>query len=86
VLENGGQYTFTARHFGISRKTFYKWFNRFQDGRNFPGLEDQDRAPKRKRQREITPLEEERIINIRRKRQRAQKKKRITEHSYSLRS
>ena len=54
---------FTARHFGISRKTFYKWFNRFQDGRNFPGLEDQDRAPKRKRQREITPLEEERIID-----------------------
>ena len=41
---------FTARHFGISRKTFYKWFNRFQDGRNFPGLEDQDRVPKRKRQ------------------------------------
>ena len=58
---------FTARHFGISRKTFYKWFNRFQDGRNFPGLEDQDRAPKRKRQREITPLEEERIIKIRKK-------------------
>ena len=61
---------FTARHFGISRKTFYKWFNRFQDGRNFPGLEDQDRAPKRKRQREITPLEEERIINIRKKKKR----------------
>lgn len=50
--------TFTARHFGIARKTFYKWYNRFQDGQNFSGLEERDRTPHHKRQREITPLEE----------------------------
>lgn len=58
---------FTARHFGISRKTFYKWYNQFQDGRNFPSLEEKDRAPKNKRQREITFLEEENIIKLRKK-------------------
>ena len=25
--------TLTAHHFGISRKTFYKWFNRFKDSK-----------------------------------------------------
>jgi len=59
--------TFCARHFGISRKTFYKWYNRFQDGKNFAGLEEQDRAPKRKRQREISPLEEHNIFQLRKK-------------------
>jgi len=59
--------TFTARHFGISRKTFHKWRNRFQDGQNFPGLEEQNRAPANKRQREITPLEEENIFKLRKK-------------------
>ena len=57
----------TARRFGISRKTFYKWYHRFQDGKSFLGLEEQDRAPKHKRQREITPLEEQNIIKLRKK-------------------
>lgn len=59
--------SFTARHFGISRKTFYKWYHRFQDGKNFLALEEQDRAPKQKRQREITSLEEQNIIKLRKK-------------------
>jgi len=57
----------TARHFGISRKTFYKWYHRFQDDKSFLGLEEQDRAPKHKRQREITFLEEQNIIKLRKK-------------------
>ena len=57
----------TCRHFGIqSRKTFYKWHNRF-DNANLRTLEDRDRAPKRKRQREITFLQEQRIIQLRKK-------------------
>jgi len=55
----------TARHFGISRKTFYKWYNRFQHGQNFIGLEDQDKAPRNTRHREITGLQEQRIISLR---------------------
>jgi len=55
----------TTRHFGISRKTFYKWYNRFQDGQNISGLEDKDKAPRNTRQREITPLQEQRIISLR---------------------
>lgn len=54
----------TCRHFGISRKTFHKWDNRF-DGKNLRLLEDGHKAPKNKRQKEITPLEEERIIILR---------------------
>lgn len=55
----------TARRFGISRKTFYKWHNRFQDGQNIKGLEDKDKAPRNTRQREITSKQEQRIISLR---------------------
>ena len=40
----------TIRHFGISRKTFYKWYHRFQNGQNFSGLEEKERTPHHKRQ------------------------------------
>ncbi|MGQ9777898.1 MAG: DDE-type integrase/transposase/recombinase [Thermodesulfobacteriota bacterium] len=56
--------TATCRHFFISRKTFYKWFNRF-DERNLRTLEDQDKAPKNTRKKEITSLEEDRIVALR---------------------
>ena len=56
----------TCRHFDISRKTFYRWLKRY-DPHNLTSLEDGDRTPKRKRQREITPLQEERIISLRKK-------------------
>lgn len=66
---NGHNATQTARHFGISRKTFYKWFGQF-DRDNLSSLnqlENKSPAPHRVRQREITPLQEQRIIQIRKK-------------------
>ena len=54
----------TCRHFDIPRKTFYYWRNRY-DPHNLATLEEKDRAPHRKRQREITPLQEERIVSLR---------------------
>lgn len=60
----------TARHFGIARKTFYKWFREFDEDNLYSlrKLEDKSRAPQRVRQREITQLEEQRIIALRKKR------------------
>lgn len=54
----------TARHFGISPKTFYKWKNIFDD-KNLRTLESRSTAPKHVRQREITQQEEWRIIELR---------------------
>ena len=56
--------TYTARHFGISTKTFHKWNNIF-DRKNLRLLEDRDKAPKHVRQKEITQTEESRIIELR---------------------
>ena len=56
----------TCRYFGISRKTFYKWKARY-DPMNLISLEDQDRAPIKRRQREITPEQLERVIKLRKK-------------------
>ena len=53
-----------CRYYGISRKTFYKWYSRY-DPHNLSTLEDQDKAPIRRRQREITPLQEHRIVSLR---------------------
>ncbi len=54
----------TCRHFGLSRKTFYKWQKQY-DPQNLYSLEDRSRAPARKRQRDITPEQEARIIQLR---------------------
>lgn len=54
----------TSRHFGIAPKTFYAWKNRF-GGIDLRALEDRSRAPRRRRQREITSTEEQRIIALR---------------------
>ncbi|MDO8512905.1 MAG: integrase core domain-containing protein [bacterium] len=56
--------TFTCRHFGIARKTLYKFLDRF-DSADFQTLEDKSRAPIHVRQKEITLLEEDRIKLIR---------------------
>lgn len=61
--------TQTARHFGISRKTFYKWYGLF-DGENpysLYNLEDKSKAPRKVRQREITSIQQQRIIQLRKK-------------------
>ncbi len=54
----------TCRHFGISRQLFYYWFKRY-DPYNLYSLEERNRAPQRKRQREISPEQEMRIVNLR---------------------
>lgn len=54
----------TAKHFGISRKTFHKWKSRF-DETNLKTLEEISKAPKRKRDWMVSYKEEERIINLR---------------------
>lgn len=59
----------TCRHFGMRRKTFYKWFNQFDEDNLYTLhlLEDKSRAPKHVRQTEITPLQEERLIILRKR-------------------
>jgi len=56
----------TSRHFGIAPKTFYKWKKRYNPA-NLLTLEDQSKAPIRRRQREITRDQETRIIALRKK-------------------
>jgi len=57
----------TCRHFGISRKTFYKWSPFFNEENMYSlyKLEDRSKAPIHVRQREITQIEEQRIIALR---------------------
>jgi len=56
--------TTTAKHFGISRKTLHKWINRFDEIR-LESLEEEKRAPHKTRQRNISPLQLQRIIKLR---------------------
>ena len=67
----------TCAHFGIARKTFYKWFNVFDEDNiySLKRLEDRSRAPRHVRQRQITPLEEQRTIELRKKHMRYGKMK-----------
>ena len=54
----------TGRYYGISRKTFYKWFNQF-DETNLRTLENKSRAPHHTRQKAYTPLQYERVVKLR---------------------
>ena len=54
----------TCRHFDVSRKTFYKWFKKYDPG-NLYTLEDESRTPHRVRQPEITSEQKLRIIQLR---------------------
>lgn len=65
--QEGHNATQTARHFGISRKTFYKWYNQFDEKNihSLRNLEDKSKAPQRVRAREITSIQEQRIIKLR---------------------
>lgn len=56
----------TCRHFGISRKIFYKWHNGFNP-ENLFSLEDKSKAPINTRKREITQLEEDRVVALRKR-------------------
>lgn len=57
----------TSRHFGIAPKTFYKWKKRFNP-ENLRTLEDKSSAPHHTRGWEVTPLEEQRIIKLKKER------------------
>lgn len=56
----------TCRYFGISRKTFHKW-QKVYDPQNLFSLENKKRTPHNFRQPELTQLEEQRIIALRKK-------------------
>ncbi len=56
----------TCRHFGITRRTFYKWWDRYRLlGKE--GLLNRSRAPVKRRKREIDPQIERRIIELRKR-------------------
>lgn len=58
--------TQTCKHFGISRKTFYKWLKRFKESKeNIESLRDLSKRPINIRKWEVTPLQEERIKQLR---------------------
>jgi transposase InsO family protein len=54
----------TCRHYGIAPKTFYKWFDRFDEA-NLRTLEDASRAPKSTRQKEYTPDQFVKVVALR---------------------
>jgi len=54
----------TCRYFGIAPKTFYKWFDRFNEI-NLATLEDESKAPKHTRQKEYTTEQYLRVIELR---------------------
>lgn len=54
----------TAKHYGITPKTFYKWYKRFNNGK-VKKLEDEKKRPKNVRHWEVTAIEECRIMKLR---------------------
>jgi len=63
-----GNVTLTAQHFGISRKTFYKWLKRFESSKyDVHSLADQCKAPCHKRNWEVTFIQEVRIRRLRKR-------------------
>ena len=56
--------TDTATHFGITRKTFHKWFSRFKKD-DLLGLEEVSRRPQKTRKRNISLLQRIRIKKLR---------------------
>lgn len=78
--------TATCRHFGISRKTFYKWLREFDEDNLYSlyKLQDRSKAPQRVRQRQITPEQESRILALRKQHMRwgKLKLKRLYERQY----
>ena len=54
----------TCRYFGISKSVFYKWFSVF-DETNLKALEESSRAPIHRRDIQITRLEEDNILALR---------------------
>jgi len=65
--ERGSPVTEVCEHYGISRKTFYKWYGRYQQaGRDFHALKDRSRRPY-SHPRSVPKPVAERIVALRRK-------------------
>src|SRR5579863_2870162 len=60
-LRHGRNATFTCRHFGISRQTFYRWWRRY-DPHNLGSLEDRSQ----RRQPTWTSSQSEAVLALRR--------------------
>lgn len=56
----------TAQHFGINPKTLHKWKGRFSEI-DLVRLEEQSRAPEKTRTRDISPIQRQRIREIRKR-------------------
>ena len=65
-FQKTGSVSKTCRHFGITRKTFHKWKKRY-DPKDLRSLEEHDRLPQKRRQRELTVEQEARIVALRKK-------------------
>lgn len=64
--KGGGDVSLTCRHFGIARKTFYKWKPAYDKGR-LPLLETKSSTPKHVRQPEHTRVQYARFCALRRR-------------------
>ena len=65
--EAGGSVSVVCRHFGINRKTFYKWSARYQEaGRDYHALKDRSRRP-HGHPRSVSQRVVKRIVALRRK-------------------
>ena len=65
--EQGAPVTEVCGYFGISRKTFYKWYGRYQEaGRDFHVLKDRSRRP-HSHPRSVPKPVVERVLALRRK-------------------
>src|ERR1700690_3010265 len=65
-LRQGRNASFTCRHFGISRQSFYRWWRRY-DPQDLSTLERRSHRPRRLRQATWTPKMVDRVLALRRK-------------------
>ncbi len=73
-FSHGQNISLTARHFGISRNTLYRWLKRFQPGA-LGSLENASTKPKQCRRRTVRLDIEERVCELRKKYPRYGKRK-----------
>lgn len=65
--ERGVPVTAVCQHYGISRKTFYKWWHRYQEGeRDFHVLKDRSRRP-HAHPRAVPKATADRLLTLRRR-------------------
>ncbi|HVB56240.1 MAG TPA: helix-turn-helix domain-containing protein [Candidatus Acidoferrales bacterium] len=64
-LQHGRNATFTCRHFGISRQTFYRWWRRY-DPHDLSTLEDHSHRPHRRRQPAWNAAQAQAVLGLRR--------------------